>query len=456
MAGSIHPAENPGTLDPTFADGGVLTLPTPEFTGYFTQAILPLAENKLLIAMLLPGEPAAIGLAKVDEDGLIDMGFGEAGTGLVEFSIEGLDLDLYQLCALSEGGWLVIGQFSSIDHSGAYVLRYLPDGRLDSSFGQDGVRLLPYHNEPKGGSQKGGAATFSQRDREPSAQGPRSSGNKGASAVVQLDGKIVLPSARYVDGDPSQWQWVVIRLNPDGSTDDTFNGSGFVVIELPGVARNPTSVRGVAVQDDGKVLVCGEYFQDAPASRGVYVMRLDVTGSLDMSFNGGVGVVTVADTNFVYANAMALRENDGAIVIAGEIWRDQHRHGLMFVLSRDGFFDFSFNGGQPLFSRLVPQGQDWRRCIWQADGSILVAGTVGRGVVEEKVFALTARFNSDGSLDSTFNGSGFVLFDEDGQYETVEDMVLMSDGRIVVCGLAWLTGPGWPHVGGSWIVRYLV
>lgn len=114
--------------------------------------------------MLLPGEPTSIGLAKVNEDGAIDMGFGGAGTGLVEFSMDTTDLDIYQLCGLSDGGWLVIGQFSSRDRSGAYVVRYLQDGQLNTSFGEDGVRLLPYRMEE-------GATTFSRRDREPSAGG---------------------------------------------------------------------------------------------------------------------------------------------------------------------------------------------------------------------------------------------------------------------------------------------
>lgn len=444
MARSIRPV-SAGTLDPTFAKGGVLTLPTAEFSGYYTKAILPLAENKLLIAMHLPREPAAIGLGKVNEDGTIDMGFGEAGTGLVEFSKKGSDLDVYQLCGLNDGGWLVIGQFSSIDHAGAYVLRYLQDGRLDTLFGEGGVRLLPYRNEPTGGGMADGSAI--------PAGAARSSSNNGVSVVVQLDGKIVLPS--WVEDGPSQGQWAVFRLNPDGSNDDTFNETGFALIELPGLARAPTSVRNVLIQADGKVLVSGEYIQDGPASRGVYVLRFDATGRLDSSFNGGVGVVTLPDSNAIYANAMALIESDGAIVVAGAIWRDQHRHGLMFVLTSGGFFDFSFNSGQPLFSRLVPQGHDWHRCVWQADGSILVAGTTGRGVVEAGASALTARLRADGSLDPTFGGGGFVLFDEDGQHETVEDMALMPDGRIVVGGFAWLDRPGAPTIGGSWIIRYL-
>lgn len=78
-----------GTLDPSFANGGILRLPTPEFTGYYVQAILPLAGNELLLGMRVVGEFEPIGLAKLSEDGSVDMDFGGAGTGLVEFYNKG-------------------------------------------------------------------------------------------------------------------------------------------------------------------------------------------------------------------------------------------------------------------------------------------------------------------------------------------------------------------------------
>lgn len=456
MARSIHPVKNPGTLDPTFAEGGVLRLPTPEFPGYRTLALLPLAENKLLITLLLPEKTGSFALARVNEDGSIDMEFG-AGTGVVEFSKEDTDLEMIShICGLSDGGWLVIGQFSSSSGLGTYVVRFLQDGQPNTLFGEDGVRLLPYRLEPRSGSVEGGPVTFSRPDREPSAQAPRSSDNHGPSAVVQPDGKILLRSAVYIGSVLSHW--VVLRLDPDGSTDYTFNGSGSVNIEFPGIPRVARSAKGVVLQEDGKVLVFGEYSQDTPASSGIYVMRLDATGRLDSSFNAGTGFVTVPDRG--NANAMALRESDGAIVVAGDTWpnpdQGYDRHGLIFVLSRDGFLDFAFNSGQPLLSKLVDKGHGWHYCAWQVDGSILVAGTTGRGLVEKGVSALTARLRSDGSLDLTFNGSGFVLFDEEVHEETVEDMALMLDGRVVVGGFARLPGPlSWGRIFGSWIIRYL-
>ncbi|MFL7964722.1 delta-60 repeat domain-containing protein [Pseudomonas kielensis] len=441
-----------GTLDPTFAEEGVLTLPTPELIGPRTLALLPLAENKLLITVLLPEKPGSFGLAKVNEDGSIDMEFG-GGTGVVEFSKADTNLEtISHLSGLSDGGWLVIGEYGSPSGAGSYVVRFLQSGQPDTRFGEDGVRLLPFRPESRGGED--GPVTFSRRDREASAQTPLSSGNNGPFAVVQPDGKIVLRSAVFIGTDV---RWVVLRLNPDGSTDYTFNGTGSVDIVFPGIPRVARSAKGIVLQADGKVLVFGEYSQTTPDSRGIYVIRLDATGHFDTDFNAGTGFVTVP--NLSNANAVALRESDGAILVAGDTWPNPEqgydRHGLIFVLSRDGFFDFAFNSGQPLFSKLVDKGHDWHRCAWQADGSIVVAGTTGRGLVEKGVSALTARFRSDGSLDLTFNGSGFVLFDEEVYDETVEVMALMPDGRIVVGGFRQLPAPVWGRFFGSWFIRYL-
>ncbi|KQW33963.1 MULTISPECIES: hypothetical protein [Pseudomonas] len=443
-----------GTLDPSFANGGVLRLPTPEFTGYYIQAILPLAGKELLLGMRLAGEFEPIGLAKLNEGGSIDMAFGGAGTGLVEFYLKGARLYVSQLRALSDGGWLVLGDYQTNDgrSGGKYLLRYFQDGQLDRSFGENGLRLLPVREEQREVEKKPRVPGWD--DEQSSVQGRRAQGRQGAAAVQQSDGKIVWINDRYPESGPLQQ--IVLRLNSDGSMDDTFNGVGFAVIELKDIPYDSFYADAVAVQADGKVLVAGYYSKTSPASRGVYVTRFDATGRLDTSFNGGV--VTVANSELIHANAITVRERDGAIVVIGRVSRDRHSYGLMFVLTSSGFFDFHFNRGQPLFSALLAQGQDWRRCALQADGSILASGTTGRGVVEEVTTALTARFHSDGSLDPTFNGSGFVVFDEDEQYETVEDMAVMTDGRIVVAGFTWVDGEEWPYVpyiDRGWIIRYL-
>ncbi|AHL36664.1 hypothetical protein CD58_28985 [Pseudomonas brassicacearum] len=438
-----------GTLDPTFADGGVLRFPIPEISGFDTVAVLALPENKLLVAIQLLGVEAPIALARLNENGSLDIGFGGNGAGLVEVSLEGGYInDVRELIGLSDGGWLLLGQYEKGSEGGRCLVRHDREGRLVESFGEKGVRLFPGGIAPRHAETGGGA--FARVDERSSTGAPRSSGRKGASAVQQ-DGKILLLG--YMRNDSGEPKEIVLRLNSDGSTDYTFNGVGFAIVEPPGISYEWNIAEVVTVQADGNVLVGGEFALENPYSRVAYVMRFDASGRLDTSFNGGM--VPVRHSNLIYVEAIEVRETDGSIVTIGKALRDGVLHGLMFVLTRGGFFDFNFNRGQPLFSKLVPQGLGWKRIALQAEGSILVAGTTGRGFVEEGVSALTARFHSDGSLDSTFNGNGFTVFDEGGKYEVVQDMAVMADGRIVVCGLAWVDGDPWAYIGGGWVIRYL-
>lgn len=436
-----------GTLDPTFADDGVLRLPRPDISGAEPVAVLPLPEEKLLVAILLSGIDAPVAIVRLNEDGSFDTRFGEHGTGFVEIYMEETTLDVWELLALSDGGWLVIGNYTLPAGGGLYVVRYHEDGKLDASFGEKGLRLLPY-DDMGGPTDIGVSVDVSGQDDEKASL--RTSRSAGGSAA--LDGKIFLRHS--VTTDSGQIKGIVIRLNSDGSTDYTFNGVGFALIELEGISYDYNYPEAIVVQADGKVLVVGQYALNSLAARGAYVTRFDAMGRLDKGFNGGV--VTVSHSSLIGMRDVAVSATDGRIVAVGRAFRNGALHGLMFVVTSDGFFDYSFNRGQPLFSALAPKGLSWRRCVLQSDGSILVAGSTGSGFAEEGLTALTARFRPDGSLDPTFNGNGFVIFDEDEMYENVEDMAVTPDGRIVVCGLGWVDGDPHAYINAGWVIRYLV
>ncbi|MFL7964723.1 hypothetical protein ACEI36_21120 [Pseudomonas kielensis] len=442
-----------GTLDPSFADKGVLKFPIPEIFGIYTEALLALPSKKLLLGMTLLGEigqrPTVV--MRLNEDGSLDTEFGSDGAGFVEIPIKGAELEVHKLFGLGNGGWLVMGRYALRGSSGLYLVQYREDGQVDESFGEEGVRLLPFAGMGNPGDVGIGGEALGLRDEGPSTGAPQTSGGNGATAVQQLDGKILLVSA--VRTESGQSKGTVLRLNPDGSTDYTFNGSGFAIVELEGIGAGDNFANVVAVQADGKVLVGGDFDLAGQNIRGVYVTRFDAMGRLDRSFNGGT--VTVRNSSLIYLRAMDVREADGSIVAVGDALRAGVRNGLIFVLSEGGFFDFNFNRGQPLFSSLVPQGLEWWRCALQPDGSIIVAGTTGRGFATAEATVLTARFLSDGALDPVFNGSGFTIFDEDLTFESLQDMTRMPDGRIVGCGLTWIDRDPWAAIGGGWVIRYL-
>ncbi|NUT90118.1 hypothetical protein HNO91_27165 [Pseudomonas corrugata] len=445
-----------GTLDPSFADGGVLQLPIPEISGFDTEAVQELPNNKILLGMKLSGgvgRPTVI--ARLNEDGSLDTSFGGQGSGLIEIDIdiEVPGLTVSRFCVLSDGGWLVMGRFSTPTSNGLYLVRYHEDGQVEESFGVKGVVVLPFDDMGDPTYVGGGGQSPESGDDEFSMEASRVSGSKGVAALQQLDGKILLVANLRTESE--QQQGILLRLNSDGSTDYTFNGLGYVHIRLEGIDYKRNVAEAVAVQADGKILVGGDFILAGQNDGGVYVTRFDAMGRLDRSFNGGT--VTVRHSNLIYLKAIEIREADGSIVAVGEALRDGVRNGMVFVLTEGGFFDFNFNRGQPLFSTLVPQGLAWRCCALQKDGSIIAAGTTGNVFATQGAKALTARFLADGSLDPAFNGTGFTVFDEDETYdEFLQDMTMMAGGRIIECGL---TRPAKAHSsdieGSGWVIRYL-
>ncbi len=225
-----------------------------------------------------------------------------------------------------------------------------------------------------------------------------------AGAHLLPDGKAIVGVSSYGAGVRS---FEVIRLNVDGSRDRTF-GIGCKINSV-GFLGWPTDTRQAlfAIQADGKIV----------ASTGQNVMRCETDGTLDESF--GVGGLVQPN-----AGGIPAVQSDGKIVLGGFA-------GTTFRITRldnDGSPDTSFGTDGIASVELPPNPGLWSVRI-QADGKIVAAGSTGGD------FAL-ARFNPDGSLDTTFDGDGkattAILNSTDHPYNTV----LQPDGKILAAGFA--------------------
>ncbi len=189
------------------------------------------------------------------------------------------------------------------------------------------------------------------------------------------------------------------RINLDGSLDTTFNiGNGFT-----------GSVHTIQIQNDGKVVVGGEFgTYDGAASANI--VRLDSNGTRDLSFNVGSGFLG-------HVNRIAIQP-DGKIV-AGGIFASYNgtSSNRLARLNVDGSYDATFAIGSVLNS-IVDD------IVVQPDNKILVGGSfnptgMGRGII---------RFNPDGSVDNSFLvGTGVS--------NIVRTIALQSNGQILLGGL---------------------
>lgn len=216
--------------------------------------------------------------------------------------------------------------------------------------------------------------------------------------AVQSDGKLI------VAGDFAKFDERlhndIVRLNEDGSFDSTFD---------PGSGSNGTIDR-VVVQADGKILICGTFSAINGVARNKFA-RLNANGSLDTAFDipanelGASGsvqsIVALADGKILVGGVMLTTFNGTSYF---NIWR-LNQNGSLDPTFRDS--DIATSPGGVLAIVLLP------------DGKLLVGGTF---------FWKYIKLNSNGSRDLNYNPDGRI------PDSNVTNLVLQSDGRVLVCG----------------------
>jgi len=224
-----------------------------------------------------------------------------------------------------------------------------------------------------------------------------------SSSAIQTDGKIIIGgSFTTYDGAARNY---ISRINPDGSNDPSFTiGLGF-----------NSSVRGIQIQTDGKIIVVGDFTAFNGTARN-YIARLNTNGSLDVTFNPGTGFSNGSATTII--NSVSIQE-DGKIVLGGSFLNYNGSPSKNIArVNTDGSLDPTFAIGTgfdyTIFTTSI-----------QADGKLIAGGlfTTYNGSAINQI----ARLNTNGSLDNTFNPS--TSFNN-----TVTSSVVQADGKIVVGG----------------------
>jgi uncharacterized delta-60 repeat protein len=187
----------------------------------------------------------------------------------------------------------------------------------------------------------------------------------------------------------------------------------------------------IALQADGKVVAVGT--ASSRAASFLALVRYDTDGSLDPSFGGDGRVTeTIGNGKCVLGSAVAI-QGDSKIVVAG---RSGCRDGR-FALARfetNGTLDTTFGGDGVVTTRFGSTSCDAEAfgVAIQGDGAIVAAG---RANCREARFA-AARYGSDGALDQTFGGDGRVTTDVARRWDVASAVALQVDGKIVLAGTA--------------------
>jgi uncharacterized delta-60 repeat protein len=258
-----------------------------------------------------------------------------------------------------------------------------------------------------------------------------------ANAVAaQADGKLVVVGQTYKNNDFSGEDFVVTRYNTDGTLDTTFGRGGKVRTDFPGLAAVPSSV---VIQSDGKIVVAGGAFPLFTFLGNFELVRYNPNGSLDRSFGNG-GIVTTTFPEGSYAFDVALQP-DGKIIAAGTVFVDFNPGDISdtdFALARynsDGSLDTTFGNGGTLMTDFFGNEDDAFSVLIQPDGKIVAVGSANNPASYYDFAAV--RYLSNGTIDTTFGVAGKVSTDfGDQNFDRARSAALQSDGRIVAAGFA--------------------
>jgi uncharacterized delta-60 repeat protein len=267
--------------------------------------------------------------------------------------------------------------YNKSTHLDIVVVRYNTDGGLDTTFGSGGV----------------------VRIRSTSDYWDSSSEPHLTSVALRPDGKIVVAGVTKVTygsgkNAVARFDLYLARLNPNGSFDTTFNGTGSKTLDFP---QGSVYAEGVALQPDGKIVVGAD---SGAAGLHFLAARFNADGGLDHSFGpNGQGYVGRASGG---AQAMTL-DGAGAILLGGGDTDPTTGGGTAAVVryTPAGLPDPTFGSDG---EALVRVGAPFVEGIGvQSTGRVIASGDFGSG-------ARAVRLNADGSVDTTF-GTGGLFYD---------------------------------------------
>jgi uncharacterized delta-60 repeat protein len=386
-----------GDLDTTFGTGGRVTTDV----GGSYQGVLGLAiqsDGKIVAvgngnhAGATPSDDFAV--VRYKTNGSLDTTFSGDGKLTTNFGA----YEQAQDVAIQPDGKIIVTGTHCLHNMGMWdascdlaVARYKPNGALDPTFSGNGRLKTSY-----GGWN----------------------GTWGGVAI-QSDGKIVISG--FMDNG-SNMDFAVYRYNANGTLDTTFSGDGRQHIDFGKTDMGDDLV----LQPDGKIVISG-ITCDGFSNCDFAVARLEANGVLDITFSGDGKQVIIYGGNDL-SESIALAPG-GKIVLSGSKATPSASYFALARLNPNGSLDTTFNGTSKVLTSFGP-GTSTAGCdmLVRSNGKIVVNGSAGGN------FAM-ARYNANGSLDTTFSSDGKVIINF-GYDDSGMEIALQTNGRYVLGGFS--------------------
>ncbi|HYV92927.1 MAG TPA: T9SS type A sorting domain-containing protein [Chitinophagales bacterium] len=381
-----------GNLDSTFSADGKLTTALGSVSDLaYSIALQP--DGKIVAAgYSFNGSNYDFALVRYNTNGSLDNSF--SSNGKLTTAV-GTGTDAAYSVAIQSDGKIVAAGYSAIGTTYDFALvRYNTDGTLDNTFSTDGK-----------------VTTAIGLDYD-----------KAFSVAMQTDGEIV--AAGYTNNGTDD-DFALIRYNTDGTLDNSFGTAGIVTTAI---GSGDDDLYSVAIQPDGKIVAAGYSFNGI--DNDFALVRYNTNGTLDNGFGTGGKVTTAVGSGDDRAYPVAI-QSDGKILVAGFSHNGTDGDFALVRYNADGTLDTSFGtGGQ--VTTAISSGNDLAYSVAiQPDGKIIAMGATG--INFDLDFALV-RYDTDGTLDSTFSADGVVTTAIGSEDDQAWSAAIQPDGKIVAAG----------------------
>ncbi|WP_138476390.1 T9SS type A sorting domain-containing protein [Dyadobacter bucti] len=399
------------------------------------------------------------------QPGSLDQTFGQGGKVVTD-----VDQIYNQVCSvlIQNDGKIVAVGYSTSQQGQSYmtIIRYMANGSLDGSFGVNGISKIQIYEiafdqafcgviQPDGKIVIAGCAhngydydfamvrltKYGARDLTFGSGGIvttdfNASDEKANQIVILPNGKLILAGYTIDTSGFPDHNLAFARYESNGNIDTSFGANGSVSINL-GDLGFWQSVRGMALQPDGRILATGFTeiydFEEDVYKNVFFVSRLNEDGGLDSSF--GANGTTIADVGAEStAHAITIQSN-GRILISGKTKAvfGGYEDFALVRFNSDGSFDNTFGSKGIVLVSFDTTSDIAMSLVVQPDNKILALGYTAVQAGTTLDFALV-RFNSDGQHDVTFGNNGRVITDIAGNWDFGTAVALQKDGKIVVGG----------------------
>ena len=391
----------PGEPDLTFGPGLVLTPVAPNGSAIAnsvatdgSRLVVGGACNRMFITA---NRDPVFCVSRHLANGQLDPSFGTSGVVFTSIGSTDADAGIHAVAVQSDRKIVATG-FCYSTATGVDVLcaaRYNIDGSLDSSFANGGRWI----------------SSIELID---------------SSIALQNDGKIVVGGS-CVLGTPRRTEFCAARLLSSGSLDTEFGNNGIVTTSI-GVAD--ALARQVRLQADGRIVLAGECW-GSQSARLFCAARYQSNGALDTSFDSDGKVLVQVDQSSDSASAVAIQTN-GKIVLAGVCINaaSQSRY-CVARLNADGQIDPGFGiGGKRVIAHPAATGfgHGAENVHINADGTVLLTGYCRPAAIQT---ACAFRLTAAGSLDDEYGDQGVATIVRGVWFG---DSVIASDGKLVLAG----------------------